>query len=446
MRAPKGGRQLSSLVRRIRDLEAQIAELQQGGYPQATPLGPGRISGAQIKAKSIIGNHLNVSDLESVATNTGTLTVSGPLTAGTGATTMAYDPANGLYIGASAFGSAPFRVAPSGAMVANSADVSGTITTAALSATGGTIGTFGITPADGMAQGTGSSTRGISTGTTTFYAGAATPGSAPFRVDRFGNAVMSNATISGSSTFSGSLSGASGTFSGSLSGATGSFAGSLSAATGSLGALTIGGALSFGGSGSITLPGGGTLTNGTLDINSASFSGITVDGSVTVGTGGNIRCGQTAYATGTGWFLEYNSGSPRLSIGSSSQYLRWDGSTLNLAGNVVFNTTGSFGDAVKWVSSGVDIFSIFGSMSGITLKGSSHIYLQLGDSIGGKAFYVVDSGGQARFGVASNGGLLVDVNNAVVDTNTPGPTFRAMPLFTTTGSLWGYIPVYSGLW
>ncbi|MFA5936477.1 MAG: hypothetical protein WC822_01220 [Candidatus Paceibacterota bacterium] len=85
-----------------------------------------------------------------------------------------------------------------------------------------------------------------------------------------------------------------GTFSGALSAASGSFAGSLTAATGSLGALSIAGALTFGGGGSISLPGSGTITSSTLDINSGNMGGLTVDGNITVGTGGAILFGSGA--------------------------------------------------------------------------------------------------------------------------------------------------------
>src|SRR5690606_2220997 len=56
----------------------------------------------------------------------------------------------------------------------------------------------------------------------------------------------------------------------------------------------------------------------------------TIGSGVVVGTGGAIRSGQTAYATGTGYYLEYNGGTPRLSIGSSGRYLRWNGSSLTV--------------------------------------------------------------------------------------------------------------------
>ncbi|MEM1913934.1 MAG: hypothetical protein QW067_12410, partial [Thermofilaceae archaeon] len=54
-----------------------------------------------------------------------------------------------------------------------------------------------------------------------------------------------------------------------------------------------------------------------------------------VGPYGSIRGGKTGYGSGTGFFLGYSGGTYRLDIGSSSQYLRWDGSTLTVTGRIV---------------------------------------------------------------------------------------------------------------
>lgn len=82
------------------------------------------------------------------------------------------------------------------------------------------------------------------------------------------------------------LANGSATFAGALAAATGSFAGSLTAATGTLGTLTI-------------------------------------------ASGGNIKAGQTAYNTGTGFYLGIDSGTPKFSIGNpSGAHMRWDGTDL----------------------------------------------------------------------------------------------------------------------
>ena len=56
-------------------------------------------------------------------------------------------------------------------------------------------------------------------------------------------------------------------------------------------------------------------------------------GSLTVNTGGNVKSGQTAYNTGTGFYLGTDAGVPKFSIGNSSAgqpSMLWDGATLNI--------------------------------------------------------------------------------------------------------------------
>jgi len=139
--------------------------------------------------------------------------------------------------------------------------ITGTITS-----TAGSIGGWTI-DASGLRLGSGSTTRGMDTGSTAFYAGSATPGSAPFRVSTAGALVATSATLTGAVTAS---------------------------------SLSITGTASFSG-GSMTLPGGGTITSSTLDINSGTMGGLTVDGNITVGSGGKI-----SFGSGAGDYLDNN--------------------------------------------------------------------------------------------------------------------------------------------
>ncbi len=73
---------------------------------------------------------------------------------------------------------------------------------------------------------------------------------------------------------------------------------------------------------------------------SASFSGALsaafgTFGALTVAAGGHIKSGQTAYNTGTGFWLGLDGGVPKFSIGTAGgNRMTWDGSTLNYIGNV----------------------------------------------------------------------------------------------------------------
>jgi hypothetical protein len=69
---------------------------------------------------------------------------------------------------------------------------------------------------------------------------------------------------------------------------------------------------------------------------------LTVSGNVTIGNFGNIRGGQTAFNTGTGFFLGYSSTTYKFSIGSSTKSMNWDGSVLTITGGVIqTGTTGA---------------------------------------------------------------------------------------------------------
>jgi len=70
-------------------------------------------------------------------------------------------------------------------------------------------------------------------------------------------------------------------------------------------------------------------TNGSALFSGELAAANILTGSITMPSGGFIRAGQTAYDTGTGFYLGNDSGTPRLSIGSSSaNKMTWDGSTL----------------------------------------------------------------------------------------------------------------------
>ena len=74
---------------------------------------------------------------------------------------------------------------------------------------------------------------------------------------------------------------------------------------------------------------------------SANIGTIT-SGNITIDTAGYIRGGQTAYNTGTGFFLGYSSGAYKFSLGNpTGDSLTWDGTNLNITAplNVDFSLT-----------------------------------------------------------------------------------------------------------
>ena len=99
---------------------------------------------------------------------------------------------------------------------------------------------------------------------------------------------------------------------------------------------------------------GNLLVDGTIEAASIAASSITTDklaaGAVTadkiaanlvlsqaieIASSGYIRSGQSAYDTGTGWWLGNVSGTPKFSIGNSAgNKVTWNGTTLTVVGNV----------------------------------------------------------------------------------------------------------------
>lgn len=76
------------------------------------------------------------------------------------------------------------------------------------------------------------------------------------------------------------------------------------------------------------------IVAGTITANELNTS-ITYAGSLIIDTNGVIRGGQTAYNTGTGWFIGYSGATYKLSIGNpAGNYLTWDGTNMNIKGEI----------------------------------------------------------------------------------------------------------------
>lgn len=62
--------------------------------------------------------------------------------------------------------------------------------------------------------------------------------------------------------------------------------------------------------------------------------GLITTGYIRLSTGGHIRSGQSAFATGTGFWLGNDAGVAKFSIGNANKYLRWNGSILEYTGTL----------------------------------------------------------------------------------------------------------------
>jgi hypothetical protein len=85
-----------------------------------------------------------------------------------------------------------------------------------------------------------------------------------------------------------------------------------------------------------------TITAGKLSISSlsaiAADMGTITAGTITLDSAGHIKSGQTAYNTGTGFFLGIDGSTPKFSIGSSTSNIRWDGTNVLLDGELRFGS------------------------------------------------------------------------------------------------------------
>lgn len=471
---------MSSVDSRVVKLEKFVDDFLNGAYLQPPAIGPNTLSKNTIKSKSITSAMMNVSNLQAVNADTGSLSISGTLTMGSagsiqsGKTSYSDTTHAGYWIGIDS-GTAKIRVGNSGHTSGWTWDGSTLAITGTITATTGTIGGFTITanrlaagsgsssvgldssggstplifagsatpssapfrvtPAgdmtatsgaiggltidglNGLLLGTGGTTRGISTGSTAFYAGNATPGSAPFRVTTAGALTATNATITGA-----------------ITATSGSFSGAITASS-----LSITGSASFSG-GSLTLPGGGSLSSSTFDINSGTMASLTVDGTITIGSGGSIVDGDGSTWTQTGLTL--------VSSGSFGDSIVWKVSGVDKAsiyassGNAKFEYSG--GGLVQLTSSSAILIGDLNNRvtvntgAAMVLSATNDIKVQLGDTGGTYAFYVTDSSQVSQFGVNSNGDLIRPIAN---DSTALGAYYGRIPIFIN-GNL-RYLAVYN---
>lgn len=104
------------------------------------------------------------------------------------------------------------------------------------------------------------------------------------------------------------------------------------------------------------------ITVSTLSALSANMGTLTAGVINLSGAGANIHSGQSAYDTGTGFWLEYNSGTPRFSIGDGSDTgnkMTWDGSTLRVNGTTLASED-KFGDASDGNGTMDGVATVFG--------------------------------------------------------------------------------------
>lgn len=201
---------------------------------------------------------------------------------GSDSTSFHVDIDGNMWLGAATFASGTFKVSNAGVLTATSGTIGGwTIGSATLTGGSATLDSTGV-----LTLGTTNDVVILSASDATYrlWIGNATAASGPFRVTKAGVVTATDITATGT----------------------------INAIGGYIGASTA------------------------LPIESGGFN---------TGTTGHIRGGQTAYSTGTGYFLGYESAAYKFSIGDggTTYYMEWDGATLTVNGSNIAEQT-DFGD------------------------------------------------------------------------------------------------------
>jgi sulfur carrier protein ThiS len=106
------------------------------------------------------------------------------------------------------------------------------------------------------------------------------------------------------------------------------------------------------------------ITVGNLAAINANMGNITA-GNITVDASGFIQGGQTAYGTGTGFWLGYDTTTYKFSLGSATDGLTWDGTELDIKGNL---SAGTIGIGSKFSVTSDGTVSIKSATSGARLE------------------------------------------------------------------------------
>ena len=406
------------------------------------PIGPGAINNRALKPKSVTAGTISVSDLESVNAKTGNLTANGTITVDStgsiaiGKTSYADDATGGMWVG---YSGGTYKLNLGNSTYSMKWDGSALNITGAITATSGTIGGFSIGDTDLTTDA--GATGFASSGGHRLWVGNATPGSAPFRVTNAGVLTASGATITGGITAS---------------------------------SLTITGTATFSG-GSMTLPNGGSITSSAMDLNQGTLANLTVDGDITVGTGGKIKFGSGAAdyldnntlhfevsssETGKIEFLNSTNG-PRnhilASAGSTFANLLHRSYNPSFPNRIAQIYTQSGDNSTVGNSINLEVgdgttgnvlvlsmdYSPSTGLGSVILKNGkggsgSDVIVRLGGSSGSEQFKVQNSGLNQVFGVNSSGDLVRPITN---DATALGAYYGRVPIYIN-GTL-KYLGVYS---
>jgi hypothetical protein len=153
---------------------------------------------------------------------------------------------------------------------------------------------------------------------------------------------------------------------------------------------------------------------GTTEVFKADTSGnLALTGSLTIGSAGVIKSGATAWDSGTGYWLSYNSGTPQFRIGNpTGNRFAWDGTNIGfISANLTINQNGvvvAMGSnsrdnthAYAFSGTGADFLGVYGnsvwtSGAGAELlsvldtgTGSAHNHVRIQAKTGSREAYII---------------------------------------------------------
>lgn len=137
---------------------------------------------------------------------------------------------------------------------------------------------------------------------------------------------------------------------------------------------------------------------------------------------GAIKSGQTDYNTGTGFWMGYTSGVAKFSVGDgTSNYMTWDGTTLNVTGFKLQKTFIAFeniaaGAPVSMWFNGTNVPAYNNSASG-TASGAGDKTASFSCTGSNRILVVFVACGDAMTGVTYNGVAMTEVDTAHVNQN-----------------------------
>lgn len=149
-------------------------------------------------------------------------------------------------------------------------------------------------------------------------------------------------------------------------------------------------------------------------------------GGITFSANGAIKGGQTAYDTGTGWFLGYSGSAYKFSIGNpAGNKLTWDGNTLRVTGGVISTVNVITPDLINcptfnvWTTIQTATLDISGSYSVITFSAVNGVnYSKIRILRNSTIIYTFPTGGTCG-GTIYQGGININESFSCTIKDTP---------------------------